>query len=228
VPSSLSDCLADGPPEEQERLHPLAFFKPLSGSCEPWAKHRHSYGKLIPDGTLVASFLFLHPLPDGPLSRHPPKIVAAGLYATSQLPCRYIPNELYYKLHGSARPISIKSGVVRKRCRHDSWQGGNSSETPSASPGVSRQASPARGSSSTLVPDSTMQIYGYYKDIEYSCTLTTLASSRSLNCSTKARWMPPSAAVRSLYRFPFLSHTLLITSFAHQCCLSILRPRYQI
>ncbi|KAJ6626070.1 hypothetical protein B0H10DRAFT_2211585 [Mycena sp. CBHHK59/15] len=67
---------------------------------------------------------------------------------------------LYYKLHGSARPISMKSDVIRKRSRHDARRGGASvSETPTASPGVSRRASPApasvRGASPTLAPDST-------------------------------------------------------------------------
>ncbi|KAJ7161193.1 hypothetical protein C8R46DRAFT_904775, partial [Mycena filopes] len=55
---------------------------------------------------------------------------------------------LYYKLHGSARPISMKSDVIRKRSRHDARRGGASasvSETPTASPGVSRRASPAPG-----------------------------------------------------------------------------------
>ncbi|KAJ7748104.1 hypothetical protein B0H16DRAFT_1554026, partial [Mycena metata] len=80
---------------------------------------------------------------------------------------------LYYKLHGSARPISMKSDVIRKRSRHDARRGGASasvSETPTASPGVSRRASPspndpannANSSSAsagrrspTLAPDST-------------------------------------------------------------------------
>ncbi|KAI0087548.1 hypothetical protein BDY19DRAFT_236478 [Irpex rosettiformis] len=49
---------------------------------------------------------------------------------------------LYYKLHGSARPISMKSDVIRKRARHDARRAsGNSSETPSASPGASRHDS---------------------------------------------------------------------------------------
>ncbi|KAJ8516200.1 hypothetical protein ONZ45_g6468 [Pleurotus djamor] len=43
---------------------------------------------------------------------------------------------LYYKLHGSARPISMKSDVIRKRSRHDARRAANGvSETPSASPG---------------------------------------------------------------------------------------------
>ncbi|KAJ7918311.1 hypothetical protein B0H13DRAFT_2231279 [Mycena leptocephala] len=77
---------------------------------------------------------------------------------------------LYYKLHGSARPISMKSDVIRKRSRHDARRGGASasvSETPTASPGVSRRASPAPGgpassasnsagrASPTLAPDGT-------------------------------------------------------------------------
>ncbi|KAI0341175.1 hypothetical protein BDW22DRAFT_334582 [Trametopsis cervina] len=62
---------------------------------------------------------------------------------------------LYYKLHGSARPISMKSDVIRKRARHDARRaGGNSSETPSASPGASRRASPENGTP-TLAPDSS-------------------------------------------------------------------------
>ncbi|GJE89056.1 GATA Zn-finger domain-containing protein [Phanerochaete sordida] len=64
---------------------------------------------------------------------------------------------LYYKLHGSARPISMKSDVIRKRARHDARRGsGHSSETPSASPGASRRASP-EGNTPTLAPDSTTQ-----------------------------------------------------------------------
>ncbi|KAI0063008.1 hypothetical protein BV25DRAFT_1803048 [Artomyces pyxidatus] len=61
-----------------------------------------------------------------------------------------------FKLHGSARPISMKSDVIRKRSRHDARRVGNVSETPSASPGASRRATPnADGLSPTLAPDST-------------------------------------------------------------------------
>ncbi|KAI0369497.1 hypothetical protein BV20DRAFT_946080 [Pilatotrama ljubarskyi] len=61
-----------------------------------------------------------------------------------------------YKLHGSARPISMKSDVIRKRARHDARRAGNSvSETPSASPGASRRASPNAESTPTLAPDSS-------------------------------------------------------------------------
>jgi GATA-binding protein len=72
-----------------------------------------------------------------------------------------------FKLHGSARPISMKSDVIRKRSRHDARRGssgsagnlsGHSSETPSASPGASRRPSPLGdadgGVSPTLGVDS--------------------------------------------------------------------------
>ncbi|OJT11305.1 GATA-binding factor 1-B [Trametes pubescens] len=73
---------------------------------------------------------------------------------------------LYYKLHGSARPISMKSDVIRKRARHDARRAGNSvSETPSASPGASRRASPNAESTPTLAPDSsTATQNGYGND----------------------------------------------------------------
>ncbi|KAI0042753.1 hypothetical protein FA95DRAFT_1584339 [Auriscalpium vulgare] len=65
-----------------------------------------------------------------------------------------------FKLHGSARPISMKSDVIRKRSRHDARRAGNVSETPSASPGASRRATPnADGLSPTLAPDSTTSSY---------------------------------------------------------------------
>ncbi|EMD34953.1 hypothetical protein CERSUDRAFT_116480 [Gelatoporia subvermispora B] len=69
---------------------------------------------------------------------------------------------LYYKLHGSARPISMKSDVIRKRARHDARRvGPGVSETPSASPGASRRASPSGDPTPTLAPDSTTQMpYG--------------------------------------------------------------------
>ncbi|KAI0772361.1 hypothetical protein BD413DRAFT_612527 [Trametes elegans] len=72
---------------------------------------------------------------------------------------------LYYKLHGSARPISMKSDVIRKRARHDARRAGNSiSETPSASPGASRRASPNAESTPTLAPDSSTQQTSYGND----------------------------------------------------------------
>ncbi|KAI0920736.1 hypothetical protein AcV5_010406 [Taiwanofungus camphoratus] len=70
---------------------------------------------------------------------------------------------LYYKLHGSARPISMKSDVIRKRARHDARRvGAGVSETPSASPGASRRASPSMDATATptLAPDSTTQMFG--------------------------------------------------------------------
>ncbi|KAF8064406.1 hypothetical protein FPV67DRAFT_220987 [Lyophyllum atratum] len=84
---------------------------------------------------------------------------------------------LYYKLHGSARPISMKSDVIRKRSRHDARRGGNNlSDTPSASPGVSRRASPAREASPTLAPDSsTAQMsYDYTEELDFRHTQSEL------------------------------------------------------
>ncbi|KAI0245842.1 hypothetical protein BJV78DRAFT_1277357 [Lactifluus subvellereus] len=75
-----------------------------------------------------------------------------------------------FKLHGAARPISMKSDVIRKRSRHDARRGssstncsGNPSETPSASPGASRRPSPnadADGEvSPTLAADSNASAF---------------------------------------------------------------------
>ncbi|KAJ7092357.1 hypothetical protein B0H15DRAFT_777423 [Mycena belliarum] len=94
---------------------------------------------------------------------------------------------LYYKLHGSARPISMKSDVIRKRSRHDARRGGASVsvETPTASPGVSRRASPAPGghhssasastgrASPTLAPDSTTTTHTYETPSELASALGT-------------------------------------------------------
>ncbi|KAF8651076.1 hypothetical protein AX16_004938 [Volvariella volvacea WC 439] len=87
---------------------------------------------------------------------------------------------LYYKLHGSARPISMKSDVIRKRSRHDARRMGNGApDTPSASPGVSRRASPTREASPTLAPDSsTAQItYEYNEEMDYRSSQSELLSA---------------------------------------------------
>ncbi|KAF8800326.1 hypothetical protein BYT27DRAFT_7236065 [Phlegmacium glaucopus] len=76
---------------------------------------------------------------------------------------------LYYKLHGSARPISMKSDVIRKRSRHDARRASinGPEDTPSTSPGPSRRASPVREASPTLAPDSTTQLsYDFGEDSE--------------------------------------------------------------
>ncbi|EIM79957.1 glucocorticoid receptor-like protein, partial [Stereum hirsutum FP-91666 SS1] len=78
---------------------------------------------------------------------------------------------LYFKLHGSSRPISMKSDVIRKRSRHEAHHasiiGGNPPDTPSASPGASRRTSPTSGHDGTnnsnslspiLAPDLTTQM----------------------------------------------------------------------
>ncbi|KAF8056990.1 hypothetical protein FPV67DRAFT_1356464, partial [Lyophyllum atratum] len=76
---------------------------------------------------------------------------------------------LYYKLHGSARLISMKSDIIRKRSRHDACTGGsNFSNTPSASPSISRRTSPACEASPIFPPDScTRQMsYDYSEELD--------------------------------------------------------------
>lgn len=85
---------------------------------------------------------------------------------------------LYYKLHGSPRPISMKSDVIRKRSRHDARRIGNAApETPSASPGASRRSSPVPETSPTLAPDSTTQITYEYHDSEYVSSQSELTGA---------------------------------------------------
>ena len=85
---------------------------------------------------------------------------------------------LYYKIHGSARPISLKYDVIRKRSRHDARRSEQAMEdTPYASPGVSRRASPALDASPTLAPDSTAQMtYEYLVSTWVWCTMTGIDS----------------------------------------------------
>jgi hypothetical protein len=82
---------------------------------------------------------------------------------------------LYYKLHGSARPISMKSDIIRKRSRHDACRAGNGPEdTPSASPGVSRRTSPVPDALPTLALDSKMQMsYNYSEETDYRGNTST-------------------------------------------------------
>ena len=85
-----------------------------------------------------------------------------------------------FKLHGSARPISMKSDVIRKRSRHDARRIGTG-ETPSASPGASRRASPAANqqASPTLAPDSSQLYYQDDYDVQegYQSHYMTLLSN---------------------------------------------------
>jgi GATA-binding protein, other eukaryote len=91
--------------------------------------------------------------------------------------CVYVFISLSYKLHGSARPISMKSDVIRKRSRHDarrvSVASGNTTgpnlvdTTPSASPGASRRASPVMEPSPTLAPDCTTHVSYSSSESEY-------------------------------------------------------------
>ncbi|KAF7321170.1 hypothetical protein HMN09_00205200 [Mycena chlorophos] len=102
---------------------------------------------------------------------------------------------LYYKLHGSARPISMKSDVIRKRSRHDARRGGPSAnaETPTASPGVSRRASPAPGASGSTSSDSTGR------------SSPVLSADTSFDSSTSANESKPPTRPRGFVN-PFSFH----------------------
>ena len=76
----------------------------------------------------------------------------------------------------------MKSDVIRKRSRHDARRMG-SGETPSASPGASRRASPTGNGaqaqqdlpSPTLAPDSSTApvVYSYEDDYSHSYSLSS-------------------------------------------------------
>ncbi|KAI5999944.1 hypothetical protein EDD15DRAFT_2160144 [Pisolithus albus] len=73
---------------------------------------------------------------------------------------------LYYKLHGSARPISMKSDIIRKRSRHDARRASPSVDTLDVSelnggPGLGALGGGAGDRSPTLAPDSTTQPAAY-------------------------------------------------------------------
>ncbi|KAF5366853.1 hypothetical protein D9758_006439 [Tetrapyrgos nigripes] len=121
---------------------------------------------------------------------------------------------LYYKLHGSARPISMKSDVIRKRSRHDARRGGGAlAETPSASPGVSRRASPARETSPTLAPDSSTSTtppqmnYQYPENVEYSSQsselLNALGQDMGQSNTNDANNQSGSAFYQNMFGFQF-------------------------
>jgi GATA-binding protein, other eukaryote len=97
---------------------------------------------------------------------------------------------LYYKLHGSARPISMKSDVIRKRSRHDTRRG--NPDTPSASPGVSRRASPVHDISPTLAPDSsTAQLnFDYNEEIDFRNTQSELLGALGQDLSSSNMFFP--------------------------------------
>ena len=67
------------------------------------------------------------------------------------------------------RPIYMKPDVILKCSRHDAHRSGQAMEdTPSASPGVSRRASPALDAFPTLALDSTTQMtYKYSGEYEH-------------------------------------------------------------
>ncbi|KAH7917411.1 hypothetical protein BV22DRAFT_1135425, partial [Leucogyrophana mollusca] len=109
----------------------------------------------------------------------PPQLVALApakathrLHAPSPTLLTILLMLVNYKLHGSTRPISMKSNVIRKRSHHDARRAGpDASETPSASPGASRRPSPTLEPSPTLAPDSTTQpSYDYTEESEMHST----------------------------------------------------------
>ena len=96
---------------------------------------------------------------------HPSTVAVSSKQQSNHLSNVITNPSFSYKLHGSARPISMKSDVIRKRSRHDARRANGVEETPSASPGASRRTSPVTdGISSqqpTLSPDSTTQMMSY-------------------------------------------------------------------
>ncbi|KAI5980510.1 hypothetical protein EDD15DRAFT_2393244 [Pisolithus albus] len=68
-----------------------------------------------------------------------------------------------YKLHGSARPISMKSDIIRKRSRHDASAAAAAAARRSLNggPGLGALGGGAGDRSPTLAPDSTTQPAAY-------------------------------------------------------------------
>ncbi|KAG7087835.1 hypothetical protein E1B28_013773 [Marasmius oreades] len=125
---------------------------------------------------------------------------------------------LYYKLHGSARPISMKSDIIRKRSRHDARRSSTShmvSETPSASPGVSRRTSPVRESSPILAPDSSTSTanqnslnYEYSSDdFDYHQSQSELVNALGGDFNQSVNGNNSSGGVQGTYGSPDLMET---------------------
>ncbi|TFK18946.1 hypothetical protein FA15DRAFT_232742 [Coprinopsis marcescibilis] len=75
---------------------------------------------------------------------------------------------LYYKLHGSARPISMKSDVIRKRSRHDARRANSVEETLSTSPGASSQRnSPVPDNGQHLGDVSSNHQYDFNEEMDF-------------------------------------------------------------
>ena len=86
---------------------------------------------------------------------------------------------LYYKLHGSARPISMKSDIIRKRSRHDARRSSQSGlDDLPPSPDFSHRTSSVRDTSPTLAPDSTTQMsYDFDDATEFRSTSSELVGA---------------------------------------------------
>ncbi|KII90088.1 hypothetical protein PLICRDRAFT_174876 [Plicaturopsis crispa FD-325 SS-3] len=111
---------------------------------------------------------------------------------------------LYYKLHGSARPISMKSDVIRKRSRHDARRMGHGvSDTPSASPGASRRTSPSAETSPTLAPDGTTQItYDSYDESDFRSSQSELMGALGAGDSQTSAYNSQGASSHIYNPFP--------------------------
>ncbi|KAF8961654.1 hypothetical protein BDZ97DRAFT_1905490 [Flammula alnicola] len=117
---------------------------------------------------------------------------------------------LYYKLHGSARPISMKSDVIRKRSRHDARRTGPPEDTPSASPGVSRRTSPVREASPTLAPDSTTQMsYEFGEDSDFRSNSSSSELMGALGATTDTTQAPMYNPFQITYPGPYHPEYLL-------------------
>ncbi|KZT00625.1 uncharacterized protein LAESUDRAFT_745783 [Laetiporus sulphureus 93-53] len=127
---------------------------------------------------------------------------------------------LYYKLHGSARPISMKSDVIRKRARHDARRvGSGPSETPSASPGASRRASPTMEATPTLAPDSTTQMFNGHEEVEYRTSMQSelmgaLGNTTSQNSSYSSTFFGSSYSFPGPYHPDYLAQTYSVPADA--------------
>ena len=105
-----------------------------------------------------------------------------------------------YKLHGTNRPLSMKSDVIRKRSRHEirrAGLAGTCSETPSASPGASRRASPARAASPQPPAEEEQRQEEEEKTPQFSYDYT---SNNGQADNPPAKKSPPSDMLSSVSR----------------------------
>ncbi|KAJ7667365.1 hypothetical protein B0H17DRAFT_950360, partial [Mycena rosella] len=112
---------------------------------------------------------------------------------------------LYYKLHGSARPISMKSDEIHKRSHRDARCGGapaSISETPTASPGVSRRASPAPHASSAMTTSNSSVSAGRASPTFAPDSTTTHSTTPPPSSCPRSASRPTATRTRSTTRAP--------------------------